>query len=145
MERSRLASVYLWAVAVCGLALLVTAVVNARPWAHPDLDVLESTVILLTLTLLSGFSPIETRQGGVLTVTLAPLCGAVALLLPPWAVMIVAALGPIDRRVPGRQIPWDAFAFNRGMWIIACGLPSYLLASLRSSDVAGEGAVLTAA
>ncbi|HEX9247614.1 MAG TPA: HD domain-containing phosphohydrolase, partial [bacterium] len=66
--------------------------------------------------------------------TLAPLFGAVALPLPPWAVMTAAALGTIDLRVPGRQIPWNRFAFNRGMWILSYGIPSLLVSdALRHS------------
>lgn len=126
MRRNWPASSYLSAVTTLGLALWLGAILAEHPWQQPSADVLENTAILLLLTILSGFSPIETRQG-VLTVTLAPLCGAVALQLDPWAVMTIAAIGTIDRRVPGREIPWNLFAFNRGMWIIACGVPSLLV------------------
>jgi putative nucleotidyltransferase with HDIG domain len=121
------------------LALWLGAIFAAHPWQQPNADVLENTGILLLLTILSGFSPIETRQG-VLTVTLAPLCGAVALQLDPWAVMTIAAIGTIDRRVPGREIPWNLFGFNRGMWIIACGVPSLLV--LAAHPISG-GKVVT--
>ncbi|MDQ6714068.1 MAG: MFS transporter [Candidatus Dormibacteraeota bacterium] len=85
--------------------------------------------MLLALTTLSALSPIETRGGGSLSVTLAPLFGAVAVPLAPWAVMTIAALGTIDLRVPGKQIPWDRFAFNRGMFILAYGIPSLLVSN----------------
>src|ERR671936_1108349 len=145
MERSRLASFYLWTVAVVGLLLWAVTLVDERPWLHPNLDLIESTLILLGLTLLSGFSPIETRVGGVLNVTLAPLCGAVALGLPAWAVMTVAVFGTIDRRRPGRDVAWSAFAFNRGMWIVACGLPSLLMMSVWTRSLVNEIAALSGA
>ena len=127
MRRNWPASLYLATVTTLGLALWFGSIALARPWVHLDADVLENTGILLALTVLSGFAPIETKQG-VLSVSLAPLCGAVALQLDPWAVMTIAALGTIDRRLPGREIPWGLFLFNRGMWILACGLPSLLVA-----------------
>jgi putative nucleotidyltransferase with HDIG domain len=130
MRRSWLATRYIWAVAVGGLALWIWTLVHAAPWRNGQGLLTSSTyqelLVLLVLTTLSTLSPIETRGGGTLTVTLAPLFGAVALPLPPWAVMTAAALGTIDLRVPGRQIPWDRFAFNRGMWILAFGIPSIL-------------------
>src|SRR5207237_1060582 len=68
------------------------------------------------------------RRGGVsLTVTLAPLFGAVAVPLSPWAVMTVAAIGTIDSRIPGKQIGWDRFIVNRGMYIFAAGVPSFVI------------------
>src|ERR1700682_5667385 len=126
MRRNWPASLYLSAVTTFGFALWLGAIFAEHPWQQANVDVLENTGILLLLTMLSGFSPIETRQG-VLTVTLAPLCGAVALQLDPWAVMTTAAIGTIARRTPGREIPWNLFLFNRGMWIIACGVPSFLV------------------
>src|SRR6266550_6896067 len=128
MRRNWPAFFYLSAVTTLGLVLWLGAIFAAHPWQQPSADVLENTAILLVLTLLSAFSPIETRQG-VLTVSLAPLCGAVALQLPVWAVMTIAALGTLDRRIPGRDIPWNLFLFNRGMWIIACGIPSLIVVS----------------
>jgi putative nucleotidyltransferase with HDIG domain len=131
MRRSWLAPRYIWAVAVGGLALWIWTVIQAAPWRSGANLLADSTnqelLVLLVLTVLSGLSPIETRGGGSLSVTLAPLFGAVALPLPPWAVMTVAALGTIDLRVPGRQIPWDRFAFNRGMFILSYGIPSLLI------------------
>jgi putative nucleotidyltransferase with HDIG domain len=131
MRRSWLAPRYIWAVAVGGLALWIWTVIQAAPWQSGANLLTDSTnqelLVLLVLTVLSGLSPIETRGGGSLSVTLAPLFGAVALPLPPWAVMTVAALGTIDLRVPGKQIPWDRFAFNRGMFILSYGIPSLLV------------------
>ena len=97
------------------------------PWANSGSHELTTTVILVILSLLSAFSPIPTRGGGTLTVTLAPLFGAVAVPLSPWAVMTVAAIGTIDSRIPGRQISWGRFLMNRGMYIFAAGMPSFLI------------------
>jgi putative nucleotidyltransferase with HDIG domain len=124
MRPGTLASRYLWAIAVLGSLLWLGTLWVSAPWHHPSLSVLEDAAILLTLTVLSTLSPIETRGGGTLTVALAPLFGAVILPLPSWAVMTVAAIGTIDQRVPGRQIPWKNFFFNRGMLTISYGLPS---------------------
>src|SRR6202171_1467634 len=143
MRRNWPASLYLSAVTTFGFALWLGAIFAEHPWQQANVDVLENTGVLLLLTILSGFSPIETRQG-VLTVTLAPLCGAVALQLDPWAVMTIAAIGTIDRRVPGREIPWNLFAFNRGMWIIACGVPSLLVTTSRSGSSARPITIISA-
>src|SRR5438876_5758722 len=143
MRRNWPASLYLATVTTLGLALWLGSIVLARPWLHLDADVLENTGILLALTVLSGFAPIETKQG-VLSVTLAPLCGAVALQLDPWAVLTIAALGTIDRRLPGREIPWGLFLFNRGMWILACGLPSLLVAFTKGQSGSRIPSVLAA-
>src|SRR6202171_5948599 len=138
MRRSWLAPRYMWAIAIGGVALWIWNLVQAAPWRNADTLLTNSTyqelLVLLVLTALSTLSPIETRGGGVLSVNLAPLFGAVALPLPPWAVMTVAALGTIDLRVPGKKIPWDRFAFNRGMFILSYGVPSLIVSeALRQS------------
>src|ERR1700730_18730333 len=127
MRSSSLASRYAWGVGAIGLAFWVLTIQQEAPWVHSNSHELTTTLILVLLTLLSAFSPIPTRGGGTLTVTLAPLFGAVAVPLAPWAVMTVAAIGTIDSRVPGRQVTWPIFAFNRGMYILAAGLPAFLI------------------
>src|SRR5207244_4691284 len=87
---SSLASRYAWGVGTVGLAFWVLTIQQEAPWVHADGHELTTTVILVVLSLLSAFSPIPTRGGGSLTVTLAPLFGAVAVPLSPWAVMTVA-------------------------------------------------------
>jgi len=124
MRGSWLASRYAWAVGALGLVFWAFSVQQAAPWSHASPHDLATTGILLVLTVLSAFSPIPTRGGGTLTVTLAPLFGAVAVPLPAWAVMTVAAVGTIDSRIPGKQVAWPIFAFNRGMYILAAGIPS---------------------
>src|SRR2546430_1819678 len=127
MSSSSLASRYAWGLGTIGLAFWGLTIQQEGPWANSNTHELTTTVILVILSLLSAFSPIPTRGGGTLTVTLAPLFGAVAVPLPPWAVMTVAAIGTIDSRIPGRQISWGRFLMNRGMYIFAAGLPSFLI------------------
>ena len=127
MSGSSLASRYAWGLGTVGLAFWVLTIQQEAPWANSNSHELSTTVILVILSLLSAFSPIPTRGGGTLTVTLAPLFGAVAVPLAPWAVMTVAAIGTIDSRIPGRQISWGRFLMNRGMYIFAAGLPAFLI------------------
>lgn len=128
MSRQRIASLYSYGIAALGLGLWSTAIVVAAPWAAPvdPQAVLLNGAILLVLTFMSSISPVQTRVGSTLTVSMAPLFGAV-LLLPPWAAMTVAVIGTLDLRRPGRDIPWDRFFFNRGMWALVCGLPAVVL------------------
>src|SRR2546427_5465960 len=127
MRGSSRASRYAWGVGTIGLAFWVLTIQQEAPWVHADGHELTTTAILVVLSLLSAFSPIPTRGGGTLTVTLAPLFGAVAVPLSPWAVMTVAAIGTIDSRIPGKQIGWDRFIVNRGMYIFAAGIPSFVI------------------
>src|SRR3989454_2481687 len=127
MRGSSLASRYAWGVGTIGLAFWVLTIQQEAPWANSNSHELSTTAILVVLSLLSAFSPIPTRGGGSLTVTLAPLFGAVAVPLSPWAVMTVAAIGTIDSRIPGKQIGWDRFIVNRGMYIFAAGIPSFVI------------------
>src|SRR5919201_4162471 len=112
MPRLKLSAFYVWLVAALGLGLLVfTTVVDAPRDLVPGSPVVINGFILLALTFLSSVSPMETRHGTLLTVGLAPLFG-VLILLPPWAVMWVAAVGTVDERMPGRKVPWDRFLFS---------------------------------
>src|SRR5256714_15620419 len=125
MSSSSLASRYAWGLGTIGLAFWGLTIQQEGPWANSNTHELTTTVILVILSLLSAFSPIPTRGGGTLTVTLAPLFGAVAVPLPPWAVLTVAAIGTIDSRIPGRQIGWGRFLMNPGMDNLPSGLPPF--------------------
>ena len=130
MPKLKPSQVYLWVIATIGLGVLaVTTAVQAPGDVSRGSQVLINSAILLALTFLSSISPMETRHGSVLTVGLAPLFGAL-LLVPPWAVMWIAALGTVDERMPGRRIPWSRFLFNRGMFVLVYGIPSFLLGAL---------------
>jgi hypothetical protein len=131
MTRKKPATAYTWAVVAIGFSLLVaTAAVQAPgDLAKGAAGLGVNAAILLVLVFLSSVSPMQTRIGTVVSVGLAPLFGAV-LVLPAWAVMVVAALGTIDERMPGVRIPWDRFLFNRGMFVLSYGLPALVLHSL---------------
>lgn len=131
MTPQRFASVYRYTVMVLAVCLQVALVLSEAPQdlAKDQAVLLSNGAILTVLTFLSSVSPMETRIGTVVSVSLAPLFGAV-LVLPPWEVMAVAALGTVDERVPGVRISWERFLFNRGMFAISCGLPALLLHSL---------------
>jgi len=130
MPKLKPAQAYLWLIALVGLGTLaVTTAVQAPADLHQGSGELINGAILLALTFLSSISPMETRHGSVLTVGLAPLFGAL-LLVPPWMVMWIAVLGTVDERIPGRRIPWDRFLFNRGMFVLVYGIPSFFLAVL---------------
>ena len=138
MARPRLYTIYALTVAGLGLGLAVLTTVLEVPhdvhsWTD---DVVSQALILLVLTFLSSLSPMKTRYGASLTVGLAPLFGAL-LILPPWAVMWVAALGTMDERVPGKQIAWKRFLFSRGMFALVYGIPSLALAVLGLAPVNG--------
>jgi putative nucleotidyltransferase with HDIG domain len=132
MARPRLYTAYALTVAIVGIGLAVLTTLaqaphDVRSWTD---DVISRGLILLALTFLSSLSPIKTRSGASVTVGLAPLFGAL-LVLPPWAMMWVAALGTMDERLPGKRIPWTRFVFSRGMFAIVYGLPSLALAALK--------------
>lgn len=138
MTRQSLFSIYVWSVTSLGLTMLVGTTVSQAP---ADLKgnpagLLAAAAILVTLTFLSTVSPMETAVGTV-TVSLAPLFGAI-LIVPPWAVMLIACLGTLDLRVPGRDIPWPGFLFNRAMYVLTYGVPSLALywAGVRAGDLA---------
>src|SRR5207248_11582360 len=59
--------------------------------------------------------------------------------------MTLAALGTIDRRIPGRDIPWDNFLFNRGQFVLSFGLPSLFVYTMRASTGAAWTATIIAA
>src|SRR4030081_3085170 len=104
MSRQRVALLYSYAIALIGIGFWFLSLFAAAPWV--DRSGLGTTLlngtILLVLTFMSSISPVHTRVGSMLTVSMAPLFGAV-LLLPPWATASVAALGSIDLRRPGRD------------------------------------------
>src|SRR2546425_9600826 len=125
--RTWLASRYPWAVGALGLAVWAATIAQSAPWSHSNQYELRTVGILVVLTALSAFSPIPTRGGGTLTVTLAPLFGAGAGPLAPWAVMSIAAICTIDSRVPGRQGSWPIFAFNRGMYNLSAPVPPLVI------------------
>src|ERR1700693_659684 len=144
MPRLKLPTVYVWFVATAGLVVLVvTTVLQAPHDLHSNSHLLVDGLVLLALTFLSSLSPMETRHGTFLTVGLAPLFGAL-ILMPPWAVMWIAALGTIDERIPGRRVPWDRFLFSRGMFVLAYGIPSLVFSAIQPKPLSLEWYLLLA-
>src|SRR5437588_10098150 len=132
MPGPKRSTVYLLTVGILGLALLVgTAFIQAPHDLRSAgaTDLIWNLIILLVLTFLSSIAPLRTRHGAALTVGLAPLFGAL-LLLPPWALMCVAAFGTIDERIPGRTVSWPRFIFPRGVFAFGYGIPSLSLYGL---------------
>jgi putative nucleotidyltransferase with HDIG domain len=119
---------YAWFVSGIGMAALVLVTLLQAPetLSRDPADLIVKSLILLVLTILSSISPLRNSVGATVTVGLAPLFGAF-VILPPWAVMWVAALGTIDERLPGRQIPWSHFFFNRAMYTLMYGVPALLM------------------
>ncbi len=116
------ARLYIWVIAAGGIALWFTLLLSEK---FPDTSTLLNLGIFLALTIFSSISPIRTR-GGVVTVGSAPMFGAM-LILPPGLAATVAGLGSIDERVPGRNITWDRFLFNRGLIAAMVAVPAALL------------------
>ncbi len=132
MPGPKRASVYLLTVGIAGLTLLVGTALIQAPHdlsSKNASDLVWDLIVLLVLTFLSSIAPLKTRHGAALTVGLAPLFGAL-LLLPPWALMCVAAFGTIDERIPGRSVSWSRFIFPRGMFAFVYGIPSLALYGL---------------
>jgi len=136
MARPRLFTVFTLSVATAGLGLAAVLTVLAAPhqvhsW-HDSL--LQRMGILVLLTFLASLSPMTSKTGAKVTVGMAPMFGAL-LILPTWAVMWVAAIGSIDERIPGKDLPWRTFLFSRGMFALVYGIPSAALTVLGLSQM----------
>src|SRR6266480_4705545 len=93
---------------------------------HPD-----SALKLLYLgvgTQIAALRPIPWRSGHQSVID--PLLIATGLLLPGGGVATIAWLAVFDGRVPGRNITWWAFLFNRAMLATAYVLPSLAVNSI---------------
>jgi putative nucleotidyltransferase with HDIG domain len=145
---SPLARFYVTAVSVAGLAVL-----GALLWLDraelvafargEDLANLELFAFFLVFAFLASVSPVETPTGLTFTVSFAPLYAAV-LTLSPGLVALIACIGTIDQRVPGRQIRWYRFLFNRGMFALVYGLAAFVYRALLALQPAsGASANLT--
>jgi HD-GYP domain-containing protein (c-di-GMP phosphodiesterase class II)/MFS family permease len=145
---SPLARVYITAVSVAGLALLGLLLWFDRPEllafaSGQELGNLELFAFFLVFAFLASVSPVETPTGLTFTVSFAPLYAAV-LTLSPGLVALVACIGTIDQRVPGRQIRWYRFIFNRGMFALVYGLAAVVFRALLAlQPVSGASATLT--
>jgi putative nucleotidyltransferase with HDIG domain len=90
------------------------------------------TLLYLAIgTQIAALRPIPWRSGHQSAID--PLLIATGLLTPGAGVAMVAWLAVFDGRVPGRNITWWAFMFNRAMLSISYVIPSMAVSSL------GEG------
>ena len=145
---SPLARFYITAVSVAGLAVLGVLLWfdRAELFAFAkgeDLGNLELFAFFLIFAFLASVSPVETPTGLTFTVSFAPLYAAV-LTLSPGLVALIACIGTVDQRVPGRQIRWYRFLFNRGMFALVYGLAAVVYRALLALQPAsGASANLT--
>ena len=79
-------------------------------------------------TQIAAMMPIRWTQS--LHVVYTPLLVAAALVSPGAGVALVIWLATFDGRVPGRDLPWWAFLFNRANLAIAYGIPSLALLAI---------------
>jgi HD-GYP domain-containing protein (c-di-GMP phosphodiesterase class II)/MFS family permease len=118
-------------VLVCGAALIPGA------WlVHPiDLgqDKLLPTLVYLAVgTQIAALLPIRWTHGNQYVYD--PLLLATGLIAPGAGVALVAWLALFDGRVPGRDAPWWALAYNRANQAIDNALPSLAVAALPTAD-----------
>jgi HD-GYP domain-containing protein (c-di-GMP phosphodiesterase class II)/MFS family permease len=86
-------------------------------------------IFFVIFGLLASSSPVAIPGGPTLSASLAPLLAAV-LILPPGQAAVVAAIGSIDSRVPGRELAWYRFLFNRAVLVIVYGSAALLFHAL---------------
>ena len=98
------------------------------PVGPDQLGTLQLFAFWLVFCFLSSVAPITTG-GLTFSVNLAPLFAA-ALTLPPGLAALTGTLGTIDQRVPGKQIPWYQFLFNRAMFGAVYGAASLVFRGL---------------
>jgi putative nucleotidyltransferase with HDIG domain len=83
-------------------------------------------------TQIAALRPIPWRSGHQSVID--PLLIATGLLLPGGGVATIAWLAVFDGRVPGRNITWWAFLFNRAMLATAYVFPSLAVQSIHVGD-----------
>ncbi|HXA41962.1 MAG TPA: MFS transporter [Candidatus Solibacter sp.] len=125
MATPRPARIYLSAVTIVGVALAVALFVfDPHPLGAATAGPVDDLNLWIFLTLFAAFAsiaPVPLASGLTVSVSLPPLFAAVVTLHPGLAAL-AAVVGTLDTRIPGRQIPWDRFLFNRGMFAIVYGV-----------------------
>jgi HD-GYP domain-containing protein (c-di-GMP phosphodiesterase class II)/MFS family permease len=129
MPQRRAARAYLSVVTVGGFALMVALfVLDSTPFgqvSNGQLTDVQIWVFLTIFALFASVAPVPIPSGLVVTVSLPPLFTA-AVLLHPGLAALAGVVGTLDTRVPGRDIPWNRFLFNRGMFAFVYGIGSLL-------------------
>ena len=133
---SRGARAYVLAITVAGFALVIPLLIQDRGFltdfgSASRLGDFWLLVFFVAFGIAASVAPVGTPGGVLLSGSLPPLYAA-TLLLPPGPAALVAMLGTMDQRIPGRSIPWYRFLFNRGQF----GL-TYGLAALSFHGIAG--------
>jgi putative nucleotidyltransferase with HDIG domain len=118
------ARVYVGGVIAAGVGLV------AFGWLiHPIPSSALPTLLYLAVgTQLAALRPIVWRSG--LQWVIEPLLVATGLYSPGAGVGLIAWLAVFDGRVPGRNIPWWTFFFNRAMLAVAHVVPSIAVTSI---------------
>ncbi len=123
------ARVYLSVVTFVGFALIATLfLLDSTPLGHVSdgqLSDLQIWVFLTVFALFASVAPVPIASGLVVSVSLPPLFSA-AVLLHPGLAAAAGMVGTLDPRVPGRDIQWGSFLFNRGMFALVYGVGSGL-------------------
>jgi putative nucleotidyltransferase with HDIG domain len=120
------AQLYLAGVIVIGVGMVVIG------WAFHPVPLTSTaigTLLYLSLgTQIAALRPIPWKAGHQMLHD--PLLVAAGLYAPGGGVGLVAWLAVFDGRVPGRNITWWAFLFNRAMSAIAHVIPSLAVANI---------------
>jgi|GEM_PF-335899 len=141
------ARIYNICIGILGIALLILELKGVIP-GYPGLGSIKGSFlfveagILLALSIFASMSPIRTPVGGMLTASLSIML-ANALALPTPTAMLVSGIGTINQRVPGKDISWDAFFFNRGAHMITT-MTTALVMKLTSMHLHGTLSLLLA-
>src|SRR5258708_29886081 len=145
MTSRRAARWYMTVVTIIGCAVLVGLFAfDPQPLGDPGagpLTDLQLWVFLTVFAIFASVAPLPITTGVVVSVSLPPLFAGVIILHPGLAAL-AAVVGTIDGRVPGRQIPWNRFFFNRAMFAIVYGVGALvfrLLLALQPASTAEIG------
>jgi len=115
---------------------------NPAPGQLTDLQL---WVFITVFAIFASVAPLPITSGVVVSVSLPPLFAG-ALILHPGLAALAAVIGTIDNRVPGRQIPWSRFIFNRAMFAIVYGVGALvfrLLLALQQTPVSDISVTFT--
>ncbi|HCG02948.1 MAG TPA: hypothetical protein DEV93_20690 [Chloroflexi bacterium] len=133
MATPRPARVYLTAVTVAGFAFAAALfLLDPHPLgvsANGQLSDIQLWIFLTVFAALASIAPVPLASGLTVSVSLPPLFAAVVTLHPGLAAF-AAIIGTLDTRIPGRQIPWDRFLFNRGMFAVVYGVGALVYRAL---------------
>ncbi len=118
-----------------GLVYAAAAYTIVYAWVtHPP--TLSDAGLMATLTIITlivAWMPIQVARGSQ-DLAAGPVIAAM-LLLPPGAVAVVATVGTINRRRPGRDgYQWRAWFFNRAILCLAATLPTLLVSQPLSNS-----------